>query len=106
MSASTAVAAKLTIPCFPTAEVTRRLQGQLEKIAGQSSVLRPPWEPLLDSKMVVGSVLVLEDLFPFRIPPDRIVQKGGYRSVNEATRDMVGRLEKIWIERGMPQVNQ
>ena len=45
---------------------------------------------------VVGTVLVLEDLFPnFRIPPDQVVRKGGYFTIDEAIEDMMKRLERI-----------
>jgi hypothetical protein len=84
---------------FPAAEIERRLRGELQKIADEGSILRPEWEPLLDSKRVVGTVLVLEDLFPFKIPPDKIVRKGGYNSVDEAIDDMLGRIERLVAER-------
>lgn len=91
---------------FPAAEVKRRLREELQKIADDGSGLRPEWEPLLDSKRVVGTVLVLEDLFPFKMPPDKIVRKGGYNSVDEASDDMLGRIEKIWAERSNPKVRK
>lgn len=99
--------AKPAAPVFPTAEVERRLQAELQKIADQSSVLRPEWEPLLDSKRVVGTVLALEDLFPlFKIPPDKVVRKGGYNSVAEAKNDMVERIRGIWAERSNRKVRK
>ncbi|SRR6266568_7806467 len=91
---------------FPRAEARRLLREELEKIADENSVLRPEWEPLLDSKCVVGAVLVLEELFPFKIPPDRAVRKGGYNSVDEAIDDMLGRIEKIWAERNNQKVRK
>jgi hypothetical protein len=96
----------VTAPVFPAAEVKRRLQVELQKIADQGSVLRPEWEPLLDSKRVVGTVLVLEGLFPFKIPPDKVVRKGGYNSVDEAIDDMLERIRKIWIEKSKPKVRK
>ena len=84
---------------FPAAEVESRLLKQLKSIAEESSVLRPEWEPLLDSKRVVGTVLALEDLFPFKLPPDKIVRKGGYDSVEEASKDMLDRIKKLWTQR-------
>jgi hypothetical protein len=84
---------------FPAAEVKYRLRLELEKIARDASLLRPPWEPLLDSKRVVGTVLVIEDLFPScKIPPDKVVRKGGYNSVDEALEDMSRRIERIVSE--------
>src|SRR5436309_1099386 len=88
---------------FPTAELARRLRVELQKIADQGSILRPEWEPLLDSKRVVGTVLVLEDLFPFKIPPDKIVRKGGYDTVDEAIDDMLVRIKGIWDEKIKPK---
>jgi hypothetical protein len=95
-----------TALAFPAAEVKRRLREELQKIADDGSKLRPEWEPLLDSKRVVGTVLVIEDLFPFKIPPDKIVRKGGYNSVDEASDDMLGRIERIWTQRSKPQVRK
>lgn len=104
MVTETITAIEVAAPVFPVVEVTRRLRVELEKIAIVGSVLRPEWEPLLDSKRVVGTVLVLEDLFPFKIPPDKVVRKGGYNSVDEATDDMLVRIKKIWVERSNPKV--
>src|SRR5882672_9168328 len=91
-------------PVFPAAEVKRRLQVELQKLADQGCVLRPEWEPLLDSKRVVGTVLVLEGLFPFKIPPDKVVRKGGYNRVDETINDMLDRIKRIWTERNKPKV--
>lgn len=104
----TEMLAKLEIaaPIFPVAEVKRRLQIELQKIADEGSILRPEWVPLLDSKRVVGTVLVLEGLFPFRIPPDRVVRKGGYGTVDEAINDMLVRIKKIWDEKCKPKVHK
>ena len=94
-------------PAFPAVEVERRLRVELEKIAKQASQLRPAWVPLLDSKRVVGTVLVIEDLFPgIKIPPDKVVRKGGYNSVDEAIDDMLDRIKRIWTERNKPRVRK
>jgi hypothetical protein len=83
-------------PHFPAEEVKRRLTSELENIAADAAMLRPEWEPLLDSMRVVGTVLVLEDLFPnCKISPDRVVRKGGYKNVADAVEDMVIRIERI-----------
>ena len=99
-------ATEVAAPAFPAAEVKRRLRAELQKIADESCVLRPDWEPLLDSKRVVGTVLVLEDLFHFKVPPDKVVRKGGYNSVDEAIDDMLGRITRFWIERSKPKVHK
>jgi hypothetical protein len=98
--------AVVATPVFPVAEVKRRLQDELQKIADQGSILRPEWEPLLDSKRVVGAVLVLDGLFPFNIPPDKVVQKGGYDTVDEAIDDMLVRIKRIWDEKNKPKVRK
>ncbi len=68
-------------------DARRRLADELQKIADEVTFLdpdRPEWKPLLDSRRIVGTVLVLEDMFPVKIPPDQLVQKGGYNDVKEA----------------------
>jgi hypothetical protein len=91
-------------PAFPATEVKCRLRVELQKITEESSIPRPEWEPLLDSKRVVGVVLLLEDLFPFKIPPDKVVRKGGYNGVDEAIDDMLGRMGRLWAERSNSKV--
>jgi hypothetical protein len=83
-------------PSFPVTEVKRRLIAELKKIADDNTVLRPEWEPLLDSKRVVGTILAIEDLFPgCKIPPDKVVRKGGYHTIDEAISDMIPRLRRV-----------
>jgi hypothetical protein len=106
MIAESIALAQPAAPVFPEAEVSRRLRVELDKIAAVGSVLRPEWEPLLDSKRVVGTVLVLGGLFSFKIPPDKVVKKGGYNSVDEALKDMLGRIKRIWAERSKPKVRK
>ena len=93
-------------PTFPIAEVKRRLGIELQGIADDAAPLRPAWEPLLDSQRVVGTVLAIEDLFPsLRIPPDKVVRKGGYNSVDEARDDMCAQIERIWTKHNQPRVS-
>ena len=106
MATQALVKAEVAAPVFPVAEVKRRLQVELQKIADQGSVLRPEWEPLLDSKRVVGTVLALEGLFKFKIPPDKVVRKGGYDTVDEAIDDMLVRIKRIWDEKNKPKVRK
>lgn len=91
---------------FPLQEVRRRLQGQLQQIADDGALIRPEWEPLLDSKRVVGTVLSLEGLFRFRIPPDKVVRRGGYNDVEEALEDMADRIKAIWTKRKSSKVRR
>lgn len=94
-------------PTFPTEGVKRLLQVELQKIADDASVLRPEWEPLLDSKRVVGTILVIEDLFAgVKIRPDKVVRKGGYNSIDEALDDILPRIEREIAERSKPKVRK
>jgi hypothetical protein len=106
MATEILVKAEVAAPVFPVTEIKRRLLVELQKIAEQGTILRPEWEPLFDSKRVVGTVLVLEGLFPFKIPPDKVVRKGGYETVEEAIEDMVARIMKIWDEKSKPKVRK
>jgi hypothetical protein len=91
---------------FPRQEVRSRLTKHLQQIADDGALLRPDWEPLLDSKRVVGTIVTIEDLFPFKIPPDLVVRRGGYNDVNEALEDIVNRVEAIWTERQNSKVRR
>ena len=84
---------------FPEAEVTRRLLIELHQIEEDNDIIRPDWEPLLDSMRVVGTVLAIEELFPFKIPPDKIVRKGGFSSIDDAIKYMVPQIRLIWVEK-------
>lgn len=106
MASQTLTMTTTAAPVFPSEKVERCLREELQKIADQGSVLRPEWEPLLDSKRVVGTVLAIENLFPFKLPPDKVVRKGGYNSVDEAIEDMLRRIEKIWAERSKSKVRK
>jgi hypothetical protein len=83
-------------------DARRRLTDELQKIADEVTFLdpdRPEWKPLLDSRRIVGTVLVLEDLFLVKIPPDRLVQKGGYNDVKEAVEDIIRRHKRLAAEK-------
>ncbi len=97
MPTESIIANDLSIQSFPFAETSRRLRLELEKIAEDASLIREEWEPQLDSLMVLGIVLVVEELFPaIAFPADKIVREGGYHNVNEAVEDMIPRIKKIW----------
>lgn len=81
---------------FPFTEVEVRLRRGLEKAAAEGNVLRGDWEPVLDSMRVASMVVTLEDLFDFRLPPEKIVRVGGYASVEEGVADMRERLQLLW----------
>lgn len=87
-------------------DARRRLTDELQKIADEVTFLdpdRPEWKPLLDSRRIVGTVLVLEDLFQVKIPPDRLVQKGGYNDVKEAVEDIIRRHKRHAAEKAKPK---
>ena len=81
---------------FPTHEVEKRLRDALKRLARDNRGMREPWEPEFDSLAVVGIVLVLEDLFPFPLAPEKIVKKGGYSSEDDAVQDMTMRSRGQW----------
>jgi len=81
---------------FPEKAIRDRLTPELQAIADEAELLRPDWEPLLDSKRVVSTVILIEELFDFPLPPDKVIRKGGYNSVEESTNDIVNRLRGLW----------
>jgi acyl carrier protein len=84
---------------FPRLAVAARLRSGLEEAAAESDVLRADWEPILDSLRVVSIVANLEELLGFRLPPDRVVRRGGYSTVDEGVEDMLNRLDHLWQNR-------
>jgi hypothetical protein len=88
------------------AAARRRLRDELQKIADDVLFLdpdRPEWKPLLDSRRVVGTVLVLEELFPVKIPPDKLVKKGGYNDVDVAADDVIRNHKRLAAEAAQKQ---
>ena len=84
---------------FPTAETEMRLKAELQRAAAESVVLRGGWEPNLDSLRMVSVLLTLEDLFDFELPPEKLVRKGGYATVEEGVADMAARLYELWCNK-------
>ena len=82
---------------FPAAEVERRLRESVSRLGDDTSAMREPWEPVFDSLAVVNVVLVVEPALPgLKIAPEKVVRKGGYRSVDEAVLDITERLRREW----------
>jgi hypothetical protein len=53
---------------------------------------------------MVSAVQTLEDLFPgMKLPPDKLVRKGGYWTVDEAVEDMFNRIHRYWTSRAQPK---
>jgi acyl carrier protein len=84
---------------FPLTAVQERLRRELEEAEAESIVLHPGWQPVLDSLRMVTAIATVEDLFTFKLPPEKVVKKGGYKSVNEGVSDMTNRIRDVWSKR-------
>lgn len=85
---------------FPAAEVEQRLRDAITRLGKDVAGMREPWEPLFDSLAVVNIVFVVEDVLPgLKVAPEKVVRKGGYQTVEEATADIVNRLRRMWEHR-------
>jgi len=84
---------------FPLEEVQARLRRELEGAKAESVVLHPGWQPVLDSLRMVTAIATVEDLFKFRLPPEKVVKKGGYKSVDDGVADMTNRIREVWTKR-------
>ena len=96
VATASAPAAKGT---FPLAEVQARLRRELEEAEAESVILHPGWQPVLDSLRMVTAIATVEELFDFKLPPEKVVKKGGYRSVDEGVSDMTNRIREVWTKR-------
>jgi acyl carrier protein len=83
---------------FPLAEVQARLRRELEEAEAESAILHPGWQPVLDSLRMVTAIATVEDLFDFKVPPEKAVRKGGYKSVDEGVSDMTNRIREVWTK--------
>lgn len=84
---------------FPLAEVQERLRRELGEAVAESVILHPGWQPVLDSLRMVTAIATVEDLFDFKLPPEKVVKKGGYKSVDEGVSDMTNRIREVWTKR-------
>jgi len=73
-------------------EILRR---ELEEAAEESATLHEGWEPVLDSLRVVTVINTLKELFDFPLPPEEVVRKGGYSSVDKGIDDIVDNLRRL-----------
>ena len=86
-----------TTTAFPTAQVKRCLREAIARLGEDTAAIREPWEPTFDSLAVVNVVLIVEPLLPdLKIAPEKVVRKGGYETVDEATKDITDRLQREW----------
>ncbi len=99
MLAETPTLAPLSKTAFPLAAVQERLRRELEEAAAESKILHPGWEPVLDSLRMVTVVAALEELIKFPLPPEKVIKRGGYRSVEEGTAEMAEKVRRIWNDR-------
>ena len=83
-------------PAFPTEEVRDLLRKELEEAEEESATVHEGWEPVLDSLRMVTVVTTLEGLFDFPLPPEKVIRKGGYTSVDQGVDDMADNLRRLW----------
>lgn len=96
---ATALAPVTAKGSFPLEEVKRRLREELEEARAESVILHPAWQPVLDSLRMAIAIATIENLFNFNLPPEKVVRKGGYGSVDEGVEDMTDRVRDIWTKR-------
>jgi acyl carrier protein len=84
---------------FPLAEVQTRLRKELEEAAEESEILHGGWQPVLDSLRMVTAIATVEELFHFKLPPEKVVKKGGYKSVDEGVEHMTSHIREEWSKR-------
>lgn len=99
MTAVATASAPAAKGAFPLADVQARLRRELEEAEAESVILHPGWQPVLDSLRMVTAIATIEGLFDFKLPPEKVVKKGGYRSVDEGVADMTNRIREVWTKR-------
>ena len=96
MSAQSPVKDQRSKSAFPIENVREILRKELEEAKEESDTLHEGWEPVLDSLRMVTVVTALEDLFSFELPPEKVIRKGGYASVDQGVDDMTDNLRRLW----------
>jgi acyl carrier protein len=99
MTAIAIALAPIAKGAFPLAEVQGRLRGELVEAEAESVILHPGWQPVLDSLRMVTAIATVEGLFDFKLPPEKVVKKGGYKTVDEGVSDMTNRIREVWTKR-------
>jgi Phosphopantetheine attachment site len=106
---ATITASKATVvPAFPAAELAAVLQEELVRAVRRR--YRRKGLPLpnddkavilmeieLDSLTVVELIAILDDYLPFKVT-ESVVKAGGYGTIAEAVKHVVGRVEKKWVK--------
>jgi hypothetical protein len=97
---STSANAATTTATFPAAAVEAALRTAITQLEQDTAGMREPWEPNFDSLAVVNVIIVVERLLPgFTLEPEKVVRRGGYRTVDEAARDITERIRRRWERR-------
>ncbi|HEY7424056.1 MAG TPA: hypothetical protein VH682_07455 [Gemmataceae bacterium] len=96
MSAQAPVKAPPSKSTFSFERVREFLRKELEEAEEESSILHEGWEPVLDSLRMVTVVTALEGMFNFALPPEKVIRKGGYTSVDQGVDDMTDNLRRLW----------
>jgi acyl carrier protein len=81
---------------FPFERVREVLRKELEEAAEESDILHEGWEPVLDSLRMVTVITALEDMFDFALPPEKVIRKGRYASVDQGLDAMADNLRRLW----------
>ena len=94
---------------FPAAEVEACIRDALADEAADQAILRPgraatatpvaprPWEPEIDSLVVVEVICAVEELLGIEIPAT-FSPKGGYDSVEARINDLMPEVKAAWTE--------
>ena len=91
---------------FPAAEVEARIRDALADQAADQALLRPgrgaqsgarPWEPDIDSLVVIEIICAVEELLGVSLPPT-FAPKGGYDSADECINDLTSEARSAWAE--------
>jgi acyl carrier protein len=95
---------------FPAAAVEACIRDALADQAADQAVLRPdrgtatatpvaarPWEPEIDSLVVVEVICAIEELLRIEIPPT-FSPKGGYDSTEACVNDLMSEAKAAWDE--------
>lgn len=96
MAAPATIAAPRPKAAFQQTAVEDLLRRDLTEAAEESSVLHPGWEPVLDSLRIVTAVTAIEDLLKIKLPPEKCIRRGGYKSVEDGVKDMADRIRRVW----------
>src|SRR4051812_23392417 len=98
MVSQATVAAPQSKAVFPLKAVEDVLRRELTEAAEESSVLHPGWEPVLDSLRIVTAITAIEDLLKMRLPPERCIRRGGYRSIEEGVANVRELIRGVWTK--------